>query len=615
MDHWFDERFQSAAAREHREAPLRLAAALIVGLMLGVSADWPAAFAWVVTAAAVEALLYWLVRPIAEGHGLSRARAWTTAGVRLALTNVWVFPGFIFCAYADRAGQYAMTYFAVLLAYVVLRRERAPPMILAAAPAVAAPFLSPFLFPALFGVRDLAQLFAALAAGLAGLRMLQDLRGAERDRRERPVLTRGAQAIRAVHGAPRAIADDTELENLKGAKAQAEAASEAKSAFLATMSHEIRTPLNGILGMAQALAVDPSMSQNQRAKLEVIRKSGESLLAILNDVLDLSKIEAGKLDLESIEFDLADLVQGAYASFKPLAIDKGLDFKLTVEPDAKGVYVGDPTRIRQVLYNLISNAVKFTDEGEVRVALAHDAADGLRLTVADTGIGMDPAHLERIFGKFEQADASSTRRYGGTGLGLAICRDLCSLMGGSITAESEPGRGARFLVALPLPRAADRAAPPEQPTLDPTAIEGDPGALRVLAAEDNPVNQLVLRTLLAEVGVDPVIVEDGAQALEAWSAHDFDLILMDIQMPEVDGMQAARAIRKEEARTGRPRTPIIALTANAMSHQVAEYASAGMDAHVAKPIDLRTLCSTIEALLASEPEEAPAPPAAARGAV
>jgi signal transduction histidine kinase/CheY-like chemotaxis protein len=600
LEHWFDERFLSAAARDHREAPLRFAAAMLVGLVVGLTADWRAAFAWLVVAAAIEAMLYWLARPVVEGEPLSPTRAWAMAGMRLLLTNVWVFPGFIFCAYSDRAGQYAMTYFAALLAYVVFRRERSPPLIIAAMPAVAGPFLSPLLFPALFGMRDLAQLFAALAAGLAAWRMLQDLRPLERARWTRPALSRGEAAIRAVKVGDGGAGAE-ELETLKGAKAQAEAASEAKSAFLATMSHEIRTPLNGILGMAQALAVDPGLTQNQRAKLEVIRKSGESLLAILNDVLDLSKIEAGKLELERIEFDLAELAQGAYASFKPLAVEKGLDLKLAVDPDA-GVYLGDPTRIRQVLYNLISNAVKFTERGEVRVGIEPDAHGGIRLEVADSGIGMDPAQLARIFGKFEQADASSTRRYGGTGLGLAICRDLCGLMGGSITAESEPGSGARFIVSLPLPRVADHAEQEPPSSGEGAALEGDPGALRVLAAEDNPVNQLVLRTLLAEVGVDPTIVENGAQALEAWTANDFDLILMDIQMPEVDGMQAARAIRKEEARTGRLRVPIIALTANAMSHQVAEYASAGMDAHVAKPIDLRTLCSTIETLLAVQPE-------------
>ena len=607
MENWFDERFTTAVARDRREAPLRLAVALVVGVVLAVAADWRPAFIWTLAAVAVEAGLYRLTQALDEDRPPSKLGAWATAAVRLLLTNVWAFPGFIFCAYSNWAGQYAMSYFAILLAYLILRRERAPPLIVATIPAAAAPLVSPILFPALFSGRDIAVQIAAVAAGVAMARIVGDLRSppASRSAPARSAVTRGQAAVRAVQRIDPPIAeDDLSLESLRGAKAQAEAASEAKSAFLATMSHEIRTPLNGILGMAQALAVDPGLSQNQRAKLEVIRKSGESLLAILNDVLDLSKIEAGKLELETIEFDIADLVQGAHASFKPLAVEKGLDFKLKVDPSAVGIYLGDPTRVRQVLYNLISNAVKFTDRGEICVSITHAAETGLRIVVADTGIGMEREHLERIFAKFEQADASSTRRYGGTGLGLAICRDLCGLMGGAIEADSETGRGARFTVTLPAPRVADSWPAPAEASLGAALPPVESEALRVLAAEDNPVNQLVLQTLLAEVGVDPIVVGDGAQAVEAWSAHDFDIILMDIQMPEMDGMQAARAIRRAEARTGRPRTPIIALTANAMSHQVSEYAAAGMDAHVAKPIDLRILCSAIETLLAASGEEA-----------
>jgi signal transduction histidine kinase/CheY-like chemotaxis protein len=379
------------------------------------------------------------------------------------------------------------------------------------------------------------------------------------------------------------------------ARSEAEAASRSKSVFLATMSHEIRTPLNGVLGMAQAMTAD-DLSAVQRERLDVIRQSGEALLAILNDLLDLSKIEAGKLELEAVEFDLAAVAHGAHAAFTGVADRKGVDFTLTVEPAARGRYRADSTRLRQILYNLISNALKFTEAGEVRVRVSREASD-LVIAVSDSGIGMSPEVMSRLFSKFEQADASTTRRFGGTGLGLAICRELAGLLGGSIEAASEPGRGSTFRVTLPLERLADERHDPAEALAAPAPNHAEHG-LRVLAAEDNPVNQLVLKTLLHQVGVDPVVVADGVQALEAWRAAPWDLVLMDVQMPVMDGPTAARAIRAEEAATGRPRTPIIALTANAMSHQVAEYVAAGMDGFVAKPIEAQILLETMSAALA-----------------
>ncbi|WGM37617.1 ATP-binding protein [Caulobacter sp. NIBR1757] len=384
------------------------------------------------------------------------------------------------------------------------------------------------------------------------------------------------------------------------AKNNAEAANTAKSTFLATMSHEIRTPLNGVLGMAQAMASD-DLSGVQRERLEVIRQSGESLLAVLNDVLDLSKIEAGKFELYEAEFDLRDLARGAHAAFTAIAHKQGLDFDLTIEPSAEGVYRGDPTRVRQILYNLISNALKFTEAGEIRVAVAR-RGEALRFQVSDTGIGIAAEPLGKLFGRFEQADASTSRRYGGTGLGLAICRQLTELMGGEIGVESQLGKGATFTFTLPLPRVADSRAE-VLPVLPPTPADAEVTgeALKVLAAEDNAVNQLVLKTLMQQVGIAPVIVTDGAQAIAAWEAGDWDVILMDVQMPQVDGPTATRAIRARERATGRPRTPIIALTANAMSHQVAEYRAAGMDGFVAKPIEVGRLFAALEAVLNPAP--------------
>ena len=376
------------------------------------------------------------------------------------------------------------------------------------------------------------------------------------------------------------------------AKEEAEAANQAKSTFLATMSHEIRTPLNGVLGMAQAMARD-DLSAIQRDRLDVVRQSGETLLAILNDVLDLSKIEAGKLELEVAPFDLEDLALGAHASFTAIANKKGLSFNLVVEPGARGSYLGDSTRLRQVIYNLVSNALKFTTTGEVRVRLARERGD-LCVEVRDTGVGISSGQLARLFQKFEQADASTTRRYGGTGLGLAICRELCALMGGTIEAVSREGEGSTFTARLPIPDAAPGVA---TVALEPERRREDLPPLRVLAAEDNLINQLVLQTLLHQAGIEPVMVSDGLQALAAWRAGHWDVILMDVQMPVMDGPTAARTIREEEARLGRARTPIVALTANAMAHQVAEYYGAGMDDFVPKPLEAALLFAALERTL------------------
>jgi PAS domain S-box-containing protein len=379
------------------------------------------------------------------------------------------------------------------------------------------------------------------------------------------------------------------------AKDEAESATRAKSAFLATMSHEIRTPLNGVLGMAQAMAMG-TLDVEQRQRLDVIRQSGESLLAILNDVLDLSKIEAGKLELERAEFDLEETVQGALSAFAATAQAKGLTLTLNVQPAARGVYVGDSVRVRQILYNLISNGLKFTGKGGVKVTLSRRGRR-LRLQVADTGIGVAPEKLAGLFQKFEQADASTTRRYGGTGLGLSICRDLAALMDGEIHAESRPGEGATFTVDLPLERTADSPERAPRAGGKRQAVMEDALTIRVLAAEDNGMNQLVLRTLLAQVGIEPTIVGNGREAVEAWASEPWDMILMDVQMPEVDGPTATGMIRARERAAGIARTPIIALTANAMAHQVAEYAAAGMDGFVAKPIEAARLFEAIEIAL------------------
>jgi signal transduction histidine kinase/ActR/RegA family two-component response regulator len=394
------------------------------------------------------------------------------------------------------------------------------------------------------------------------------------------------------------------MTELVTARDAAQAANVLKSQFLANMSHEIRTPLNGVLAMAQIIALG-ELPDVQRERIEVIRRSGEDLLAVLNDILDLSKIEAGKMEIEAGEVDAESLGRNVHATFNAVAAAKpGLRFALEMGPDAAGPRRGDAARISQILNNLVSNALKFTAEGQVLVTIdgvGPEGRDGLRLVVTDTGIGIATEKLSALFEKFSQADGSNTRRYGGTGLGLAISRELARLMRGTIEVSSVEGQGSTFTVNLPLPRITPSAeagqgaaAPAEQPDR----------ALRVLAAEDIPTNQLVLRTIMQTFGVELEMVDNGREAVEAWKLGHFDLILMDIQMPEMDGLTATRMIRSAEAASGRPRTPIIAVSANAMSHQVSEYLAAGMDGHVAKPIELVKLHAAIEAALSSQPESA-----------
>jgi len=397
------------------------------------------------------------------------------------------------------------------------------------------------------------------------------------------------------------------LEDLMDARDAANAANIAKSQFLANMSHEIRTPLNGVLAMAEVMDRG-ELSGIQRERLTVVRQSGEQLLAVLNDVLDLSKIEAGKLELFEQDFDLERLAVSACDGFNAMAQEKGLGFEVEVTPEARGAWRGDPDRLRQIFANLVSNAVKFTAKGMVSARFELADAGGLRLAITDTGIGIAQDKIGALFEKFTQADSSTTRQYGGTGLGLAICRELAQLMGGQISVMSEEGKGSTFIVELPFERGSESAASPapEAPT-----AEAQGGGVRVLAAEDNPVNQLVLKTLLSQIGIEPVMVADGVDAVAAWESGDWDVILMDVQMPRMDGPTATRFIRAREAAQGRARTPIVALTANAMTHQVAEYLAAGMDGFVPKPIEVGRLFEALETAL--ETGEAEAPSLAAGG--
>lgn len=390
----------------------------------------------------------------------------------------------------------------------------------------------------------------------------------------------------------------TAMSDLVEARDQAESANVAKSQFLANMSHEIRTPLNGVLGMAQALE-NGDLPADQQDKVAVIRRSGEMLLAVLNDILDISKIEAGKLEVVSEDFELADAIRAAFDGFVGLAHAKGLDCRLDLDTSCEGIWRGDSMRTRQVVSNLLANAVKFTEYGSVRVDVR--ATDpSIEIVISDTGIGMPPEVLSRLFSKFSQADSSTTRRFGGTGLGLAISRELAQLMGGDISVESQLGEGTRFTVLLPMQRVAYRARAPRPSEGNHTPSVGL-RQLRILLAEDNPTNQMVARALLEPLGADLRITGDGLEALECWRAEEFDLVLLDIQMPRLDGRDVARAIRTEEVQTGRARIPILALSANAMAHQITSYLEAGMDGHVAKPIEVGKLYHAIEEAVDRQP--------------
>jgi CheY-like chemotaxis protein len=309
--------------------------------------------------------------------------------------------------------------------------------------------------------------------------------------------------------------------------------------------------------------------------------------------------------MEAAPFDISEVASGACATFTSLASASGVGFSMAIAPEAEGYWRGDSVRVRQIIYNLLSNALKFTSEGRVSVNIDRPQPDeGLLITIADTGIGIAPEVLPRLFEKFVQADSTMTRRFGGTGLGLTICRHMAELMGGTVTVESVLGEGTTFRVALPLAWLGPVLKAPSPPIAAGPEAPADCGLdeMRILAAEDNATNQLVLRTVLNALGVDPTIVDNGREAVDAWTSGGFDLVLMDIQMPHMDGVAATREIRRREAEAGSPRTPIIALSANAMKHQVAEYLAAGMDAHLAKPIEIDKLYAALLAIREGELE-------------
>lgn len=400
-----------------------------------------------------------------------------------------------------------------------------------------------------------------------------------------------------------AVEDITErlaaTQRIEEARQKAEEVSRAKSIFLANMSHEIRTPLNGVLGMAEVLQSLVTTPEKQRM-VATIRQSGETLLAVLNSVLDMSKIEAGKLALDEVPIRMPDLIFGIEALHRVQAEEKALEFEVLCSGGRTKARLGDPHRLTQVMNNLLSNAIKFTDSGAVRVVVSCKPDRPVVLEVADTGIGMTEAQVARVFDSFEQAESSTARRFGGTGLGLSIVRQLVQLMGGTIEIESAPGAGTKVRVTLPLEEvdpvsvAADAAAP----VMDAGLLKGR----RVLIADDNPTNLAVLKEMLVPLEVEIVGVQNGVEVVEHWqdaraAGRPFDLLLLDIRMPVKDGLTALQEIRAMERQADAAEVPAIAVTANVMPQQVLDYISAGFGTHLAKPILRADLMRSIAVML------------------
>ncbi len=550
----------AALALRRRSSVLRVALMAVIALLLGAVGHWPYAALWWCAYLVAQAAIVTVDR---NARHWGPAPLYAASFVSFAIAGA---PTFYLWSHVGVLGVAAATMFLCgMMAQLVASSLAARPLfVVSMAPLVTYLIAAPVLY---FGAARREEALALVACAAVFLTYLT-------------ILWRGQQRV---------------LDEVVRSRRAAEANSRAKTEFLATMSHEIRTPMNAVLGTADLLG-RTDLSPDQREQVDMLQDAGAALMQVLNDVLDLSKIEAGKLVIERRAIDLHQLIERCANLWRPRIADAGLVLDTEVAPDAPRFLMVDAVRTGQILFNLISNAAKFTAEGSVTLKTwTQDREDGevdLFLRVEDTGIGIAPEALARLFTAFEQADGSTTRRFGGTGLGLSISQRLAVMMGGEVSATSTEGKGSAFTLRLPAERATGvpaRNVDAAAEAAAPSPVAGRP--IRILVAEDNPANQRIIGLFLAPVEAELCFAGNGREAVEAAAVNVFDLVLMDMQMPVMDGLEATRQIR---ASTGpNARVPIFALTANVMESHQRACRDAGMNGHIAKPIDARLLLRTV----------------------